>query len=145
MSTITVKDGNGNPQSVNVLPSTGQNTMSGSLPVALASDQPIIQVYDNSYSTHAPAYYQVTAANTSASLGSLVGSIPSWATAVILLPENCSIRYRADGTAPTTSIGMPISSGAPFAIQGNTALSSIQLILSSNAAIGNTVSVEFRG
>lgn len=44
MPTITVKDGNGNSQTVNTLPATGANTASNALPVTIASDQTPVSV-----------------------------------------------------------------------------------------------------
>ena len=67
-------------------------------------------------------YQQITSLATSTSL-----TVPGGATAALITVSVASVRYRDDGTAPTASIGMPISpSGSPLLYQGT--LSAIQFI-----------------
>lgn len=84
------------------------------------------------------SYAQITVTGTAALLSALA-TIPSWATAVLITPESGSIRYRCDGTAPTASVGQPISSGTSWPVQGAAVIAAMQLIASSST----TVSVEF--
>jgi len=101
----------------------------------------ITNTYDVSYSSQAPVYYQVTVGNTAKSLSGLSVPVPPWATIAFITPETGSLRYRCDGTAPTSTVGQPIASGQAWSIHGQKALAALQLIAASNT----TVSVEFRG
>jgi hypothetical protein len=73
-------------------------------------------VYDTSYATKTPQYCQITVPPTAASLASLLSAagcaaIPTWATLGVLTPETpttFAIRWRADGTNPTASLGEPV-------------------------------------
>ena len=107
------------------------------------SNLPSIQTnYDVTYSVYAPMYYQAIVTTAAQTLSSLIGvSIPAWATVAFIIPENGTIRYRADGGAPTSTIGMPIYQQQVWTIQGAIALSDAQLIAGSTT----TVSIEFRG
>ncbi|MDE2363139.1 MAG: hypothetical protein KGM42_10725 [Hyphomicrobiales bacterium] len=99
---------------------------------------------DQSYATHAPAYFQATATNAAQSLASLIGAgVPSWATMAWITPESgAAIRYRADGTAPTASVGQPVALGQSWPLQGAGALSGAQIISQGANAV---VSIELRG
>ena len=93
--------------------------------------------------THAAAYFQITVTGTATSLATLIGAaIPSWAAFAFVTPETGAIRYRADGTAPTASVGQPIAQGQSWPMQGLPTLSAASLISQSGSV---TVSVEFRG
>jgi hypothetical protein len=99
-------------------------------------------VYDQSYATHAPAYYQANVVASASTLSTLIGTaIPSWATMVFITPETGAIRYRADGTAPTSAIGQPVAQGQSWPLQGVATLAAAQFIASATT----TVSIEFRG
>lgn len=69
-------------------------------------------------------YQQITAG----SLGSAVGfaSVPASASAALIYVEAGNIRWRDDGTAPTATVGMPVSAGQAFVYSGP--LSAIQFI-----------------
>lgn len=100
-------------------------------------------VSDVSNATHTPAYYQVSVTATAATLAALIAtSVPSWATMAFITPETGALRYRADGTAPTTSVGQPIAQGQAWPVQGGAALAQMQVISQSGSV---TVSIEFRG
>jgi len=97
---------------------------------------------DLSFTDIVPQYYQVSVTTSAQNLATLIsGTIPKGATAVYITPEGGSIRYRADGTPPTTSVGQPIAQGQSWPITGPAALAAIQLI----APIATIVSLEFRG
>ena len=64
---------------------------------------------------YAPLYAQITVTTTPQTLAALLAavgvSIPSWATVAYVTPETAStiaIRWRADGTPPTSAAGDPI-------------------------------------
>ena len=72
--------------------------------------------------TKPSGYVQLT------SLGSAVGlsSIPAEARFALIQAESQSIRWRDDGTNPTTGIGMVLAAGATLVYSGT--LSAIKLI-----------------
>lgn len=57
-------------------------------------------------------YQQVTSLSTSAAAN--LPSIPQNAQSVLIFVESAGIRWRDDGTDPTSSVGNPISSGQAF-------------------------------
>lgn len=105
-------------------------------------------IEDFSFATQLHAFAQVTVTTAAATLASLltaaggtVTAIPPWATMAFIVPTSGNIVYRADGTAPTAAIGMPIAQGQAWPIQGQAALNALQLVATGNV----TVAVEFRG
>lgn len=79
-------------------------------------------------------YQQVTATGTAFNLP----NIPAGATQAVIYVEAQAVRYRDDGTAPTTTIGAPLavtSNGQPLYYNGN--LSAIQFIAQTAGAILN--------
>ncbi len=78
-------------------------------------------------------YQQFTSVSTSSavSLASGVPStgstgIPNGSTSVVIYVESAGIRWRDDGTAPTSSVGNPIAAGQAFVYSG--ALPKLQFI-----------------
>lgn len=65
-----------------------------------------------------------------------LASIPANATNAVIAVEGAGIRWRDDGTAPTASVGMPVTNGQTFAYQGN--LAAIQFI-----GTGATINVTY--
>ena len=57
--------------------------------------------------------YRTSVATTSSGASLTAGGIPSNATAVVLQGETANVRYRDDGGAPTTAIGLILVSGTP--------------------------------
>lgn len=49
-------------------------------------------------------YQQITSLSAAAAL-----TVPSGATMAVITPESQSVRWRDDGTNPTSTVGMPIS------------------------------------
>jgi hypothetical protein len=87
-------------------------------------------------------YAQVTVTAAAQTLAQLLGtSIPAGAMAVYVTPETGSIRMRADGVAPTTSVGQPIQQLQSWPVSGAAALDAMQII----ASTATIVSFEFRG
>ena len=141
---ISVKDANSNIQLINSQPDAGQQVMANSMPVTIASDQVLnANTYDSSYAVHAPVYFQNTVSTNAVSLSTLYGnSIPTWATLVFITPETGVIRYRSDGTLPTSTVGQPIQQLQTWPLQSLSGMTSTQLISTSNSVV---VSFEFRG
>ena len=67
------------------------------------------------------------------------GAVPAGATIIEVCVETAEVRYRDDGTAPTTSLGMPVaplSSTVPFCYQyAATPLSQLQFIAVSGSPV----------
>ena len=59
-------------------------------------------------------YQQITSLSASTAL-----TVPSGATLALIVPETQNVRWRDDGTAPTSSIGMPIFVGASLSYDGD--------------------------
>ena len=71
--------------------------------------------------TNCLGYQQIT------SLSSATGlTVPQGATLAVITPLTQAIRWRDDGTNPTSSVGMPIAVGAYFSYDGD--LKSIKFI-----------------
>ena len=82
-------------------------------------------------------YCQLAAITTATGLSSCPGGVPSGAL-IAQIVATTAINYRDDGTAPTSSAGMPVPAGFYFSY--GAALSAIQFIPQSGAA---TVNVSF--
>ena len=73
-------------------------------------------VSDISNANYPPLYCQITVTPTATSLASLLSAascapIPAWATVAYVTPETAAtvaVRWRADGTAPTSAAGDPL-------------------------------------
>lgn len=59
-------------------------------------------------------YQQVTSISSAAGL-----TVPTGAVIALIQPETQSVRWRDDGTNPTTSVGMVIAAGETLAYTGN--------------------------
>lgn len=59
-------------------------------------------------------YQQITSLSASTGL-----TVPSGATLALIVPETQNVRWRDDGTAPTSSVGMPIFVGASLSYDGD--------------------------
>jgi hypothetical protein len=59
-------------------------------------------------------YQQITSLSAAASL-----TVPTGATMALITPETEGVRWRDDGTDPTSSVGMPIAAGAYFNYDGD--------------------------
>jgi hypothetical protein len=65
------------------------------------------------------------------------GGIPAGATRALMVTETAAIRWRDDGTAPTTSVGYPLAVAAHQTIMGN--LPTLQVIAQTGTATVNFV------
>jgi hypothetical protein len=78
--------------------------------------------------TYTPlGYQQITSLAAVASL-----TPPAGATIAFVTVEGAPVRYRDDGTAPTTTVGMPIGIGSQLTYSGN--LAAIEFIQQSASA-----------
>lgn len=59
-------------------------------------------------------YQQITSLSASTAL-----TVPSGTTLALIVPETQNVRWRDDGVAPTTSVGMPIFVGASLSYDGD--------------------------
>lgn len=59
-------------------------------------------------------YQQITSLSGAQSL-----TVPTGAIYAIIVPEVASVRWRDDGTDPTSSVGMPLATGASMVFHGN--------------------------
>lgn len=76
-------------------------------------------------------YCQLTSIDTSTLLSSCSG-FPATATRAVMIPEAQAIRYRDDGTAPTSSAGFPVAVGVVVDYTG--ALSKVRVISQTSGA-----------
>ncbi|MCC8963772.1 hypothetical protein H8A95_15990 [Bradyrhizobium sp. Pear76] len=88
--------------------------------------------------TFVPLGFCALTPDAGAGLASCAGGIPSGARSATIAVETQAIRYRDDGTAPTSTVGMPVAVGQTIVYQGT--LSKIQLI---SQTAGAKVSVLF--
>lgn len=80
-------------------------------------------------------FQQITALNTAATSLTIPGT-PAYSNAALIRVEN-DIRFRLDGTAPTTSVGMLLkaSDTAPFWIEGMGLLQNFKAIGATGSAV----------
>lgn len=83
-------------------------------------------------------YQQLTVNTVAQSL-----TIPTSANFAILSLENNSARYRDDGVAPTSSVGMPFTAGASYEIEDPIVLASFQIIQDINATGNPTLNISY--
>lgn len=75
-------------------------------------------------------YQQITGMS-----GATLLTVPATARVAEIVVEAQGIRYRDDGTAPTSTVGIPVAAGVSFQYSGN--LSGIQFIQQTSGAILN--------
>lgn len=85
-----------------------------------------------------PLGFCALAPDTATGLASCVGGIPSGAKSATFAVEAQPIRYRDDGVAPSSAIGVPVAVGQMLVYQGS--LSKIQFI---SQTAGAKVSILF--
>lgn len=77
-------------------------------------------------------YCQITSLGSAVTLAGGGCTVPSNATAIYVEAETQGVRYRDDGVAPTSSVGMPIASGGVLFYAGP--LGALQFIQQSATA-----------
>jgi len=98
------------------------------LGLAPAQPQPINQyVGVGVYPFQAKGYCQLTSLSSAVSVSTCSGGIPTGSDLMVICAETQGIRYRDDGVAPTSSVGMPIAAGSCFQYSGSS-LSAVQVI-----------------
>ena len=90
-------------------------------------------------------YAQITDLSTAKNLPNVgdPAAIPPGATLAIIIPEAQAVRWRDDGTAPTSSVGMTLAVGVPFEYSGT--LSAIEFIQATSGAILNVTYYKLAG
>lgn len=74
-------------------------------------------------------YCQLTSVDTAVLISTCSGGIPAGANMMLMVAEAQAIRYRDDGTNPSTTVGMPLAVAATIFYEGT---------LSKVAVIGQT-------
>jgi len=125
---ITVKDGNGNSQTVNTLPGLGQAASANSLPVVIASDQgtvPTTQA-NNPVGSASGATSQASIGTVTGPAATIVaartGAIGVGRIAVTLFNAGTQTVFYGFSNAVTTSTGARLLAGAAVTINTTSAL-----------------------
>jgi hypothetical protein len=85
-----------------------------------------------------PLGYCQLSVTTAVLVSTCSGGIPAGATFAYITPETAAIRWRDDGTAPTTTVGNPVAVGQQLTYGG--LLSALQVVAQAGTA---TVNVSF--
>lgn len=64
--------------------------------------------------TQCLGYQQITSLSASTAL-----TVPTGTTMALIVAETQAVRWRDDGTAPTTSVGMPLAVGTSLSYDGD--------------------------
>ena len=64
--------------------------------------------------TNCLGYQQITSLTSSTAL-----TVPAGATLALIIPETQSVRWRDDGVAPTTTVGMPVLVNTSMSYDGD--------------------------
>ena len=64
--------------------------------------------------TQCLGYQQITSLSAAATL-----TVPAGATMALIVAETQAVRWRDDGTAPTSSVGMPLATGVSLSYDGD--------------------------
>ena len=75
-------------------------------------------------------YQQITSLSSSTAL-----TVPAGATMALIVPETQNVRWRDDGVAPTTTVGMPVLTNTSMSYDGD--LKAIRFIAATSGAILN--------
>lgn len=89
------------------------------------------------------AFEQVTVSTTAIGLTTATYSPGTKGTAMLatIIVETAGLRYRKDGTDPTSSVGMPLAAGDVLYVWGSVDIKNIKFIRSSGS--NATISVEY--
>ncbi len=80
-------------------------------------------------------YCQLTSVSSATAISTCSGGIPARTGWAVLCVETAAIRWRDDGTNPTTSVGMPITAGNCFYYSGT--MSALSVIAQSGSPVVN--------
>ncbi len=85
--------------------------------------------------TFVPLGYCQLSVTTAVLVSTCSGGIPAGATFASITPETGSLRFRDDGTAPSATVGYPLTTGQQLMYSG--LLPSLQIVSQSGTAIVN--------
>lgn len=71
--------------------------------------------------TQCLGYQQITSLSAATTL-----TVPAGATLALIIAETQAVRWRDDGTAPTSTVGMPLATGSALSYDGD--LKAVQFI-----------------
>jgi hypothetical protein len=80
-------------------------------------------------------YCQLTSVSSATAVSSCSGGIPQRAAWAVICIETAAIRYRDDGTDPTTSVGMPLAAGQCMGYRSK--LSALKVIAQTGSPVVN--------
>jgi hypothetical protein len=80
--------------------------------------------------TQCLGYQQITSLSASTGL-----TVPRGANFAVIVPETQTVRWRDDGVAPTSSVGMPVQANATLIYDGD--LNAIRFIQTTASAVLN--------
>ena len=80
--------------------------------------------------TNCLGYQQITSLSSSTAL-----TVPAGATLALIVPETQTVRWRDDGTAPTSTVGVPVLANTSFSYDGD--LQKIRFIQTASGAVLN--------
>lgn len=80
-------------------------------------------------------YQQLTVSSSAVAL-----TVPLQANTATIVVENATVRFRSDGTDPTTTVGVPLWTNQSFQIQSKDILSAIKFIATGSDA---TLNIEY--
>lgn len=89
------------------------------------------------------AFQQITVSTTAIGFTTATYSPGTKGTALLatVIVETAGVRYRKDGTAPTSSVGMPLAAGDVLYVWGSVDIKNIKFIRTSGSDA--TISVEY--
>ena len=87
-------------------------------------------------------YCQLTSLGSAVGLSSCSGGIPRTAAVIIAVPETQAVRWRDDGTAPTSSVGMPLGAGGALIYQAD--ITAIKFIEQTSGAKLNVMFYQYK-
>jgi len=88
-----------------------------------------------------PVDYQALTVSTSA----VTLTIPAGANSCVITVENATVRYRSDGTAPTSTVGAAFYQNASAAFKGLALMKALQFIRISTATGDATLTINYYG
>lgn len=120
------------------------------LPVGASAQQQPTKIWNIQAPIVALGYCQQTSVSTAVGLssgsGACANGIPSGSVFAVVQVENETARWRDDGTAPTASVGQPLTASTPIyftsGVLNHTLLADVQLIPETGSM---TVDVSFYG
>ena len=101
--------------------------------IVLLSVAPAMAQQQIVFANMVPTGFCQFTASTAATLATSCSGIPAKSLVAVIVDETQSTRWRDDGTAPTTSVGMLLSVGSTLTYQGD--LTKIQFVAVSGSPV----------